>query len=309
VFDRQNRATAMLVARCLFIFLLLPPSSSFAVVCIERTQSQLGSISKLIQFSDSQEWLVLSSQKLLLVDTNLNAKPIAGLPGDISGHAPALLRLWLGESAGTKLAKRVEQEGLLPHLVSGYDIRLIADIAGSNVDEATLPDDRVSLYRSVLTEALAGPEQTKQTEALKRIAWNLLVAGRRDLGAPEIQILGDHVVKTLQEGKARILRQMSTYLEFRHDQMRAFLAASFLVDESPNIEAMIERLADSDIWNRGRRDQEELWAFLCDLMPPMDLPTLSRSTLGRPKMSFLQAAIFGHGKDRPFVLSTDDCVA
>jgi hypothetical protein len=138
---------------------------------------------------------------------------------------------------------------------------------------------------------------------LKRIAWHLLIEGRRDLQEPEIELLGEHVVKALQEGRARVLRQLSNYIEFRHDQMRAFLAASFLIDESPNVEAIIERLANSNIWERGRRDQEEFWAFVCHLLPPKDLPTLWKSTLGSPKMSFLQAAIFKHSASEGLVLA------
>jgi hypothetical protein len=214
------------------------------------------------------------------------------LPNDIHDHAPALLRLWLGDEAGSKLADRIRKEGLLPHLLSGYDIRLIADIAGKDVVAALLPDGRIALYRTVLSKALSGPDGAVQEEALKRIAWKLVVEGRRDLREPDVGIIGDAITRRLQEGASRILRHVSSYLEFRHDQMRAFLAASFLADESPNIEAIVERLADNEIWNRGRRDQDELWSFLCQLLRTDDLEPLWQSTLGRPKMSFLQAAIF-----------------
>jgi hypothetical protein len=214
------------------------------------------------------------------------------LPNDVSSYAPALLRLWLGETEGNKLADRVKKVNLLPHLISGYDIRLIADIAGKNVDAAPLPDGRIALYRTVLSKALSEPYAAVQAEALKRISWKLLVEGRRDLREPEIAIIGEPIAKRLQEGATRILRRVSNYTEFRHDQMRAFLAASFLADESANVESIVERLADSEIWNRGRRDQQELWSFLCQLLPTNDLTPLWKSTLGRPKMNFLQAAIF-----------------
>jgi hypothetical protein len=214
------------------------------------------------------------------------------LPDQVADYAPGLLQLWLGEAEGNKLADTLKKQGLLPHLLSGYDIRLIADIAGGNVNSAPLPDGRIALYRTVLSKALSGPDAAVHAEALKRIAWKLLVEGRRDLREPDIAIIGEHIAKRLQEGTTRILRKVSSYSEFRHDQMRAFLAAGYLVDESPNVESIVERLADSEIWNRGRRDQEELWSFLCQLLAPNDLTPLWKSTLGRPKMSFMQAAIY-----------------
>ena len=48
-------------------------------------------------------------------------------------------------------------EGLSGTIVSGYDLRLLADLAAADPEHAALPPDRISLYRAMLARA-SGPD-------------------------------------------------------------------------------------------------------------------------------------------------------
>src|SRR5262249_29615381 len=68
------------------------------------------------------------------------------LPRDITEHVEGLLRLYLGEEAGAAIAQRLTASGLMSSLRSGYDVRLMADLAAANSTGSELPQDRVALY-------------------------------------------------------------------------------------------------------------------------------------------------------------------
>src|SRR5262249_62333553 len=79
---------------------------------------------------------------------------------------------------------------------------------------------------------------------------------------------GGTLSAVLKEG-VRIVRQVGRSYEFRHDQMRAFLAALWLVDEMP-LPALEEAVTDARAFTLNRRDQEELWGFLAPLLASAD---------------------------------------
>jgi hypothetical protein len=64
----------------------------------------------------------------------------------------------------------------------------------------------------------------------------------------------------------RIIRPIGVEHEFRHDQMRAFLAALWLVEEPPTLPALQKAATDAGAFSLNRRDQEELWRFVAPLM-------------------------------------------
>ena len=101
------------------------------------------------------------------------------LPEDISGLRDGLLALWLGEEKGAILSRRIVAEGLSRTVVSGYDLRLLADLAGAAPEHATLPADRVALYRAMLA-SVSGPDgQPLRLEGLKQLAWTMMIQRRR----------------------------------------------------------------------------------------------------------------------------------
>lgn len=62
------------------------------------------------------------------------------------------------------------------------------------------------------------------------------------------------------------MRPAGAVHEFRHDQMRAFLAALWLVEETPTLSALEKAATDAEAFALNRRDQEELWRFLAALL-------------------------------------------
>jgi hypothetical protein len=75
----------------------------------------------------------------------------------------------------------------------------------------------------------------------------------------------------------RIVLSIGAEREFRHDQMRAFLAALWLVEEIPNLEVLEKTVADGGAFSLSRPNQEELWGFVAPLLPSdADLEALWR---------------------------------
>jgi hypothetical protein len=70
----------------------------------------------------------------------------------------------------------------------------------------------------------------------------------------------------LQEKGLGVVRSIGAEREFRHDQMRAFLAALWLVEETPTLPALQKTATDAGAFGLNRRDQEELWGFVAPLL-------------------------------------------
>jgi ligand-binding sensor domain-containing protein len=188
------------------------------------------------------------------------------LPEDIGGLRDGLLVLWLGDKNGAALSRRIVAEGLSRTVVSGYDLRLLADLAAVDPERATLPDDRVALYRAMLARA-RGPEgQPLSLERLKQLAWTMMIERRRRIVPDDEKVLGVGTLHALEREGLRIVRSIGAEHEFRHDQMRAFLAALWLVEEKPNLPALQETATDAGAFGLNRRDQEELWGFVAPLL-------------------------------------------
>jgi ligand-binding sensor domain-containing protein len=188
------------------------------------------------------------------------------LPEDISGLRDRLLALWLGATKGAILSRRIAAEGLSRTVVSGYDLRLLADLAASDPEYATLPGDRVALYRAMLARAKAPDGEPLRLEAPKQLAWTMVTQRRRRIVSDDEEVLGVATLQELEREGLRIVRSIGAEHEFRHDQMRAFLAGLWLVDETPNLPALQKTATDAGVFGLNRRDQEELWGFVAPLM-------------------------------------------
>ena len=79
--------------------------------------------------------------------------------------------------------------------------------------------------------------------SLKQLAWTMMIQRRRRMVADDQKMLGASVLASLAPEEVRIVRALSPEYEFRHDQMRAFLAALWLVDETPTLLAL-QKLAE-----------------------------------------------------------------
>lgn len=192
------------------------------------------------------------------------SRPLLGwevwrLPETIKSLKSELLELWM-PGQGTQLAKRLAAPGIADVLVSGYDLRLIADLAKSDPVNAPLPANRVGLYQAILSRA--GQEQPLQLSQLEKLAWEMTITHRREIRVSDEAALGTGVLDHLANEDVRVVRKLGTTFEFRHDLMRAFLAASWLAQELPTIAAITTALEDKGVFELPRREQADLWSFL-----------------------------------------------
>ncbi len=188
------------------------------------------------------------------------------LPADIGGLRDGLLALWLGDEKGAALSRRITAEGLSGAVVSGYDVRLLADLAAADPEHALLPADRIELYRAMLARADGPDGQPLRLEGLKQLAWTMVTQRRRRIVPEDEKLLGGGTLKALEREGLRIVRPIGAEHEFRHDQMRAFLAALWLVEETPTLPALQKSASEAGAFGLNRRDQEELWTFVAPLL-------------------------------------------
>jgi hypothetical protein len=73
--------------------------------------------------------------------------------------------------------------------------------------------------------------------------------------------------------------------------MRAFLAALYLIDETPNIVALQQVVDKAGAFGLSRRDQEELWTFVTALLNDSDLVALWLFAGDEPQRSILLQAL------------------
>ena len=227
-----------------------------------------------------------------------------GLPEDVAGLREGLLRLWLGAEAGDVLARRVVAEGIVEAVVSGYDLRLLADLARVDPERAPLPASRTALYRAMLARTIDAAGQPLRPEGLKQVAWAMVTQRRREITAEDEKVLGAGTLAALARQDVPIVRQVGTTYEFRHDQMRAFLAALWLTEEAPTPRAMERAIEGAQAFDLSRRDQEELWRFVASLVPSDDgLTALWRFAAGEPaERGALLAALQAEADARGVVL-------
>jgi len=195
------------------------------------------------------------------------------LPADVGEQRAALLRLWLGDEAGAVLERRLASDRSVP-ITSGYDLRLVADLARNDPAGTPMPDGRIGLYRAVLGKATRGAGEPLDLFPLRRLAAKLIVDGRREISLDEGQALGEDVAAILSSDGVRVMRRVGRSWEFRHDQMRAFLAASSLADDTPTLTQLVARIEEEKMLRLRRDDQEALWSFLADLLADHDVKEL-----------------------------------
>ncbi len=80
--------------------------------------------------------------------------------------------LYLGQQAADILAQRMRALGLLSELRSGYDVRLVTDIAATDPTGTSLPQDRLALYQAAVEAGC--PSGDTRLDLLEAAAWKLL---------------------------------------------------------------------------------------------------------------------------------------
>jgi hypothetical protein len=213
------------------------------------------------------------------------------LPATISALRAALLRLWLGDEGGAALEQRLASDGSAA-IVSGYDLRLVADLARDDPGSTPLPRGSVELYRAVLARSVRGDGVALDLWPLRQLALKMLVAGRREFSIEEGLQLGEGVAAALSRDGVRVIRRVGKAWEFRHDQMRAFLAASSLAEDAPTVAQLIARVTEQKAFGLRRSEQDLLWGFVAELLRDEDVATLWVYAQEDPgERALLQAAL------------------
>ena len=194
------------------------------------------------------------------------------LPGTIAEHVDALLTLYLGEQRGQTLASRLGDSGLLHHLRSGYDVRLVIDLAEADPEGAKLPHDRLGLYRAAV--AAAWPEGDDRLELLQAAAWKLVSERgpnedkrriKPDADAPKDLLEQLEAVRERSGRSIRLIRAAPPGYEFVHDQMNAYLAACWFASR-PTVAIMKDLLDTTKVWQDGAEAQRTLWGFVAAML-------------------------------------------
>ena len=217
------------------------------------------------------------------------------LPGTIAEHVDGLLALYLGEQRGKALARRLRDIRLMQHLRSGYDVRLVIELAEADSRGPNLPRDRIGLYRAAV--AAAWPEGDIRLELLQAAAWKLISERgpnedkrrlKPDVDAPKDLLEQLEAVRERSGRSIRLIRGAPPGYEFVHDQMNAYLAACWFADR-PTVSVMCDLLGESKAWQDGLEAQRALWGFVAAMLDQSRLEALwifagdneRRAVLGR----------------------------
>jgi hypothetical protein len=190
------------------------------------------------------------------------------LPRTIKDEIEPLLCLFLGQELGERTFNGIRATPLFAAIQSGYDVRLIASLIESQTYIA-LPTDRLGLYRLILS-TIRLPDGTQfPEENLCKAAWAMWSDGERKLE------VGKHIGEDLlgplvQEGQ-KVLRTLGGQrFEFRHDLMRAYLAARWAAYHDANPEGLLDQ--KKAIWRLSYKEQDEVWNFFADMIVATKLP-------------------------------------
>ena len=234
-----------------------------------------------------QVGMLVTSQTLPDADTSHHFK-IMRLPESIENAVAPLLRAWLGEERGQAIAEAVAGSRIRDDIRSGYDVRLLADLIEGGVAPAGLPENRMGLYEAMLAKATGDDSGAYPLADLCGIAWTAWSCGLRRL------VLGDdipaHLLEPLRAEGVRIMRAVDdNVFEFRHDQMRGYLAGRWAALHEVSPVNLFE--STESIWRIERGEQQLVWGFFAELISPeRGLVVLEWATL-KAERAELQVAL------------------
>jgi hypothetical protein len=201
------------------------------------------------------------------------------LPTDIRAFTADLLREYLDQDAAAAVMTRISASGLKDAIRSGYDVRLIIDLARADPQHAPLPADRLGLYAAVIAAGWPEvPEETRreQLNRAEAAAWRM-VSERKpnedmrrlkpdtDLAADLLVALSDAPERDRKP--VRLIRRVAGgSFEFVHDQMHAYLAARWLTQPGFVLTELEKMIETSTIWTQAPDARRTLWGFAAALL-------------------------------------------
>jgi len=233
------------------------------------------------------------------------------LPADIRAFTADLLREYLDEDAAAVVMTRISTSGMKDAIRSGYDVRLIIDLARPDPQRAPLPIDRLGLYAAVITAGW--PEGTEDTrrEQLNRTAaaaWRM-VSERKpnedmrrlrpdtDLAADLLVALADAPEKDRKPVRL-VRRAAGNSFEFVHDQMHAYLAGRWLTQDGFGVTELEKMIEASTIWMQAPEERRTLWGFAAALLDDQRLIALWARVEDKEEWDTLRRALKAEAEQR-----------
>jgi hypothetical protein len=233
------------------------------------------------------------------------------LPTDIRDFTSDLLRLYLTPELSEAVIKRISASGLKDTLRSGYDVRLIIDLARADLHLRSLPDDRMGLYAAVIEAGwpdVAVDARREQQNLTAAAAWRM-VSERKpnedirrlkadiDLPADLLTALADAPEK--DNRPVRLIRRVGgNGFEFVHDQMHSYLAARWFTQAGLSVGELERMVAGSTIWTQAPDARRTLWGFVAALLDNERLIALWRSIVDKEDWDVLRRALKNEAERR-----------
>jgi hypothetical protein len=253
-----------------------------------------------IEYSEELESFAHRNQSVRLLITS-QAKPteknalfkIYQLPNTLIEYLEPLLSLYLDNELGHEVAQHVASSELIASVKSGYDIRLIADLAKDLKDLESLPNSQIGLYETILNQLVGIGMNEFPLSELCQIAWNLWRDGERkfkDCG----EIPTDIIDPLRQEGQKIVRTYDGVNYSFRHDQMRGYLAARWAAHHEVSPIKLFQQ--SNGIWRLDIEEQMVVWTFFAAMVDQEQGVELWRWATQDPERVILQHALQERGQ-------------
>jgi hypothetical protein len=155
----------------------------------------------------------------------------------------------------------------------------------------TFPQDRPGLYQLILGMIRMPGGEVFPEDLLCKAAWVIWRDGERKLEADKH--LDNDLIEPLIREDQKLLRIVDGQrFEFRHDQMRAYLAARWAARHEAHPISLFE--SEGAIWRLSRKEQEEVWTFFAEIYvaeQPKDATSMWKWSTAHPDRVILQHAL------------------
>jgi hypothetical protein len=129
--------------------------------------------------------------------------------------------------------------------------------------DVALPIDRLGLYQQILATIQMPNDSQFPEDDLCKAAWAMWRDGERNLEPG--RHLNKPLLSPLTREDQKVLRVLAGQrFEFRHDQMRAYLAARWAAWYEAQPIGLFEK--ESAIWRLSIKEQDEVWSFFSDML-------------------------------------------
>ena len=266
--------------------------SSLGVVLLLDGANEVDHVAELELYAKQANTtgVVVTSQTL--PQTVLDTFQVWRLPDTITDAIKPLLTLYLGEEKSNSVENKITP-ALRKDIQSGYDVRLLADLVEEQSETMTLPEGRIGLYDAILTHLHLPDGKPYPLAILAEETWKLWCQGVRKFTRE--QLTDELLAPLIKDDDNKVVRSFDgTLFEFRHDQMRGYLAARWVAVHEVSPITLFEK--SPAIWRFGRSEHEVVWGFFSDLVSPEVGATVWKWATREPERVVLQHAMQRRGE-------------